>query len=78
MEHCRGRNHHDAPSSWSAGLPAGRQDAIRSTTGTTHPATRHINAVLRGEEEPRLLAVDTALPVAQGLHDLAEAAVKDR
>lgn len=40
--------------------------------------TRHINGVLRGAEEPRLLAVDTALPVAQGLHDLAEAAVKDR
>jgi predicted dehydrogenase len=37
--------------------------------------TRHINAVLRDEEEPRLLAVDTALPVAQGLHDLAEAAM---
>lgn len=35
--------------------------------------TRHINGVLRGEEEPRLLAVDTALPVARGLHDLAEA-----
>jgi predicted dehydrogenase len=35
--------------------------------------TRHINGVLRGAEEPRLLAVDTTLPVAQGLHDLAEA-----
>jgi predicted dehydrogenase len=35
--------------------------------------TRHINSVLRGEEEPRLLAVDTTLPVARGLHDLAEA-----
>lgn len=35
--------------------------------------TRHINGVLRGEEEPRLLAVDTTLPVARGLHDLAEA-----
>jgi predicted dehydrogenase len=35
--------------------------------------TRHINGVLRGEEEPRLLAVDTALPVARALHDLAEA-----
>ena len=33
----------------------------------------HINGVLRGEEEPRLLAVDTTLPVARGLHDLAEA-----
>ena len=35
--------------------------------------TRHINDVLRGEEEPRLLAVDTTLPVARALHDLAEA-----
>jgi len=35
--------------------------------------TRHINGVLRGEEEPRLLAADTTLPVARGLHDLAEA-----
>ena len=35
--------------------------------------TRHINGVLRGAEEPRLLAVDTALPVARGLRDLAEA-----
>jgi len=45
-----------------------------------HPATagersftaaiRHINAVLAGEEEPRLLAVDTALATAQALHDL--------
>jgi len=35
--------------------------------------TRHINGVLRGEEEPRLLAGGTTLPVARGLHDLAEA-----
>jgi len=34
-------------------------------------AIRHINAVLAGEEEPRLLAVDTALGTAQALHDLA-------
>lgn len=39
--------------------------------------TRHINAVLRGEEEPRLLAADTALPVARALRDLAEAAGRD-
>lgn len=39
--------------------------------------TRHINAVLRGEEEPRLLAADTTLPVARALHDLAEAAGRD-
>jgi predicted dehydrogenase len=34
-------------------------------------AIRHINAVLTGEQEPRLLAVDTALATAEALHDLA-------
>jgi predicted dehydrogenase len=42
------------------------------------PLTRHINAVLRGEQEPRLLAVDTALPTAQVLHELAESAGQHR
>jgi hypothetical protein len=47
----------------------------------SHPATagepsftaaiRHINAVVAGAEEPRLLAVDTALATAEALHDLA-------
>ena len=36
------------------------------------PLTGHIDAVLRGEQEPRLLAIDTALPTAQALSDLAE------
>jgi predicted dehydrogenase len=31
---------------------------------------RHIQAVLGGREEPRQLAIDTALPTAQALHDL--------
>jgi len=39
------------------------------------PAIRHINAVLSGTAEPRMLAVDTALPTARALHDLAEAFV---
>jgi predicted dehydrogenase len=34
--------------------------------------TGHINAVLRGEQAPRLLAIDTALRTAQALNDLAE------
>jgi predicted dehydrogenase len=38
------------------------------------PLTRHINAVLRGGEEPRVLAVDTSLPLARALRDLAESA----
>jgi predicted dehydrogenase len=42
------------------------------------PLTRHINAVLRGEQEPRLLSVDTALPTAQVLHELAESAEQHR
>jgi len=40
--------------------------------------TRHINAVLHGEQEPRLLAVDTALSTVQALHDLAESAERHR
>ena len=36
------------------------------------PLTGHIDAVLRGEQAPRLLAIDTALPTAQALNDLAE------
>ena len=35
------------------------------------PALRHINAVLAGSEEPRLLALETSLITARGLHDLA-------
>jgi hypothetical protein len=38
------------------------------------PLTRHINAVLRGEQEPRLLAVDTA----QALQKLAASAEQHR
>ena len=43
-----------------------------ATTGEASftAAIRHINAVLADEDEPRLLAVDTALPTAQALHDL--------
>jgi predicted dehydrogenase len=38
------------------------------------PLTRHIDAVLRGEQEPRVLAVDSSLPTAQAMHDLAQSA----
>ena len=34
-------------------------------------AIRHINAVLRAEEAPRLLAIETSLATALALHDLA-------
>jgi hypothetical protein len=67
-------------------------ERVLTVTGTSRPArypaapqdlsftrlTRHINAVLRDEEEPRLLAIDTALPVARALHDMAGAAARDR
>jgi predicted dehydrogenase len=34
-------------------------------------AIRHINAVVRGDEEPRFLAIETSLATALALHDLA-------
>jgi hypothetical protein len=36
-------------------------------------ALRHINAAIAGQEQPRLLAVDTSLATARALHDLASA-----
>ncbi len=38
------------------------------------PAIRHIEAALRGAEQPRSLAVDNSLPAARGLQALREAA----
>ena len=35
-------------------------------------AIRHIDAVIKGQEEPRMLAVDTSLPMARALDDLAQ------
>ncbi|MFI5066083.1 MAG: Gfo/Idh/MocA family protein [Streptosporangiales bacterium] len=52
------------PVSWPAGGP------VPSFT----PAIRHIEAVLRGEEQPRSLAVDNSLPAAFGLQALRAAA----
>jgi predicted dehydrogenase len=42
------------------------------------PLLRHINAALRGGEEPRGLAVETSLPLARALHDLAESTRRQR
>src|SRR5215469_10217649 len=36
-------------------------------------ALRHVNSAITGEEEPRLLAVETSLTTARALHDLASA-----
>jgi predicted dehydrogenase len=54
--------------------PRGEPASYPATAGEASfsAAVRHINAVLAGEDEPRLLAVDTALPTARALHDLAE------
>jgi predicted dehydrogenase len=41
-------------------------------------AIAHIQAVLRGEETPRSLAIDTSLGSAQALHDLLESAALGR
>jgi predicted dehydrogenase len=47
-------------------LPAGADEPSFTA------AIRHIDTVIRGEEEPRLLAVDTSLPMATALDDLAQ------
>lgn len=60
----------------------GREPVTHTGTGAgQHPFTaaiRHIQAVVRGEEEPRLLAVDTSLGSARALHDLAASATAQR
>jgi hypothetical protein len=57
-------------------------EPVSFSAGASEPsftaAIRHINAVLAGEEEPRLLAVDTALGTARALHDLAESFTASR
>lgn len=53
--------------------PASYPAAGRNRNSFT-PAVRHIQAVVRGEEAPRLLAADTALGSAQALHDLIHSA----
>jgi predicted dehydrogenase len=62
-------------------LVAGGEEARRFPAAdelSFAPLTRHINAVLRGEEQPRVLAVDTSLPLARALDDLAESARQHR
>jgi predicted dehydrogenase len=57
----------------------GEQEPVRypgagSNEHSFTPLIRHIQAVVNGEEAPRLLATDTALGSAQALRDLATAA----
>jgi predicted dehydrogenase len=60
--------------------PRSEPDSHPATSGEASftPAIRHINAVISGDEEPRLLAVDTALATARALHDLAESFTSKR
>jgi predicted dehydrogenase len=57
---------------------AGSEPSIHPGAGPNKesftPAVRHIQAVVKGEEEPRLLAIDTSLGSAQALDDLARSA----
>jgi hypothetical protein len=55
-----------APRSEPASFPATAGEASFTA------AIRHIGAVLADHEEPRLLAVDTALGTARGLHHLTQ------
>ena len=56
----------------------GREAAVHPAAGPNEhsftPAVSHIQAVVTGQEEPRLLAVDTSLGSARALHDLAGSA----
>jgi predicted dehydrogenase len=67
------------PRAWDtfAVWPNGRDPLTHQGSGPNResftPLIQHIQAVIRGEEEPRLLAVDTALGSAQALRDLAAA-----
>jgi predicted dehydrogenase len=67
----------------------GRDDSYQVTAAGSSPrivsadpgepsftaAIRHINAVLSGEEEPRMLAINTSLDTARALHDLAQSGI---
>jgi predicted dehydrogenase len=56
---------------WPDGRAPVRHRAIGPYRSSFTPLIRHINAVIRGTEQPRLLAVQTALGSARALHDLA-------
>jgi predicted dehydrogenase len=57
-------------------VAAAGEDPRTESAGANEPsftaALRHINAVIRGDEEPRMLALETSLATARGLNDLAE------
>ena len=65
---------HPGPSD-SYRLMSGRAEPRSFPAATDEPsftnAIRHINAVLSGDEAPRQLAIETSLPTARALHDVA-------
>jgi predicted dehydrogenase len=67
---------HPGPGDQVIAYPEGG-DAVTWTAEVSEPsftpALRHINAVLAGAQEPRLLALETSLSTARALHDLAAA-----
>lgn len=69
---------HPTAEDWFEVRADGREPVTHPAAGPDRhsftPAIRHIQAVVRGEEEPRLLAVDTSLGSARALHDLPRSA----
>lgn len=69
---------HPTAEDWFEVRADGREPVTHPAAGPDRhsftPAIRHIQAVVRGEEEPRLLAVDTSLGSARALHDLTRSA----
>jgi predicted dehydrogenase len=66
---------HPGPADSYQVATAGEQPRTLSAGADEPPFTaaiRHINAVIRGAEEPRMLAVDTSLPTAKALNDLRQ------
>jgi predicted dehydrogenase len=61
---------------------AGREPEMHSGAGRDEfsftPAIRHIQAAVRGEQEPRGLAVESSLGQARALHDLLASAAANR
>ena len=57
------------PGQTPVSYPGGGRDQHSFT-----PAIRHIQAVVRGEEQPRYLAIDSSAGIARGLADLAASA----
>lgn len=73
---------HPTPQDWFSVHAAGQEPVTHPAMGRDQHsftgAVRHIQAVVRGEEEPRFLAAGTSLGSARALHDLTRAATQGR